>query len=73
MSEIKTTIITKQTGSGHYKVSLIQNHECIGEFETTDMQLIDDIDEIDNGFERELIMHDNFNEVLNTCIERAGL
>ena len=68
---MKTTIITKKTGAGHYKVTVMQDHNELGTFETTDMQLISDIEEMQqDGFEHELIMHETFEEVIKTCIER---
>ena len=58
------SIYTKKTGAGHYTVEVEKDFELIGKFETTDMQLIDDIHEMKNeGFESELVMHDTFEEV----------
>jgi hypothetical protein len=68
---MKTNIITQFKGAGHYKVVVIQNHEEIGSFNTTDMQLIDDIKEMKNGgFEQNLVMHDDFNEVIENCLNK---
>lgn len=70
---MKTTIITSKKSSGHYLVSVYQNHSEVGSFETTDMQLIDDIHEINNdGWESQLCMHDTFDEVIETCLQRIG-
>lgn len=71
---MKTTVIIKKTGAGHYNVTVMQDYNELGTFETTDMQLIDDISEMQNdGFEHELIMHETFEEVLTTCIKRLNV
>ena len=62
---------TNRTGAGHYHISIIEGVEEVGNFDTTDMQLIDDIQEMnDDGFEKELVMHDTFKEVIETCLNR---
>lgn len=50
-------ITTKKTGAGHFTVTIFDNKkwEEIGEFETTDMQLVDDISEMND-------------EVTETCL-----
>jgi len=59
----------KKTSSGHYFVSVQQDYNIIGDFHTTDMQLIDDINELNKeGFEDNLIMHDTFEEVQETVL-----
>jgi len=68
-------IFLKKTGAGYYRVDVIQNQCTIDEIEssftTTDMQLIDDIQEMKNdGFESELVMHDNFDEVKETILNK---
>lgn len=71
---MKTTILTKKTGAGHFNVTLFQNGTNLGNFDTTDMQLIDDISEMnDDGFESELIMHETFEEVITTCIKKINI
>ena len=40
---MKTSILTKKTGAGHFNVEVMKDHELVGSFNTTDMQLIDDI------------------------------
>jgi len=65
------SIYTKKTGAGHYNVEVMEDGEILGNFDTTDMQLIDDIHEMKNdGFESELCMHDTFEEVLETVKSR---
>jgi|GEM_PF-6421631 len=68
---MKTTISTKKLNAGHFEVTVFPEDE-FGTFETTDMQLIDDIGIMnDDGFEKELIMHDTFAEVIETCVSLA--
>lgn len=67
------TILTKKTGAGHYVVSVFDGPYEKGSFITTDMQLIDDIQEMRNdGFEHELQMHNTFDEVKRTCLEKIN-
>jgi len=62
-------IHTKSISSGRYFVSVEQDYNIIGDFNTTDMQLIDDINELNKeGFEDNLIMHDTFEEVKETVL-----
>ena len=71
---MKTTIITKKTGAGHFNVTVMQDHQEFGTFETTDMQLIDDIQEMnDDGNEIDLIMHNTFDEVVATCVKKINI
>jgi len=68
---METTILTQKIGAGHYEVTVIQNYAEIGSFETTDMQLVDDIEDMrDYGFEENLQMHDTFEEVVGTCLNK---
>ena len=72
MKNLDNYKITKRfMSAGHYHVYVYEGINRIGDFETTDMQLIGDISEMDNGFEEDLCMHDTFEEVIETCIERA--
>ncbi len=65
-------IYTKKTGAGHYLVEVEKDFEFIGKFKTTDMQLIDDIHEMQKeGFESNLVMHDNFEDVKETVLKLA--
>ena len=59
-------IVSKEKiGAGHYIVRLYDNSIEVGNFTTTDMQLIDDIDEMNSGgFETDLTMFESFEEVL---------
>ena len=64
-------ITTRKIGAGHFNVTVIKYYKEIGVFETTDMQLIDDVNEmINDGFENELMIHDTFEEVIETCLEK---
>ena len=58
-------ITTKKTTSGHFKVIVFDVKEWveIGSFNTTDPQLIDDIEDMDN-----LTMFDNVDELKEYCI-----
>ena len=69
---MKTTITTRKKYAGHFEVNIFQDHKFLGTFETTDMQLIDDISELDDGFEHELSMFDTFEEVEEYCIEKLS-
>jgi hypothetical protein len=67
---MKTTIITKKIGAGHFEVTVLQNHELVGTF--TETSLIDDIHEmINDGFEHELMHFETFQEVEDYCILKA--
>lgn len=64
------SINTRQTGNGHYNVIVTKDFEQIGAFQTTDMDLVEDIHEMnrhfvyDTGFESHLSdLHDTFEEV----------
>jgi len=72
-------IYTKQLNSGHYKIdvfkSLTDKNQTavmsIGSFETTDMQILDDIKEMNNdGFESNLIWFDTFKEIENYVLKQ---
>ena len=66
-------ISTKKTGAGHFTVDVSKDYESIGKFDTTDMQLIDDIHTMkSDGFERELCMHDSFEEVEETVLAKIN-
>jgi len=68
------TILTKKLNAGHFSVSVFADHQEIGTFETTDMQLIDDIQEMRNGgFESELTMFDSFEELRTYCVKQANI
>jgi len=72
--KVNVKVLTKKLNAGIFNVILLKNHEEIGTFETNDMQLIDDIQEMNNnGLESELMMHDNFNEVVKTCISNIDI
>ena len=64
------TIIKILKGSGHYKVIVCLNHETVGDYLETDMQQIDDISKLNNGFESELYNSETFEEVFETTVNR---
>ena len=69
---MKTTIITKKTGAGHFKVTVMQDHEELGTFETNNMGFIDDIYELNNdGQESDLMDHETFEEVIENCLNKS--
>jgi len=71
---METKITTTKTGAGHFKVGVIHNRKFMGEFETTDMQLIDDVHEMNSdGFEDELMMFDSFEDVETHCIKQMNM
>ena len=67
----QATIHPKFIDHGHYFVTVRTDHgwNILGDFHTTDMQLIDDINELNKeGFEDNLVMHDTFEEVHETVL-----
>lgn len=74
---MKTTdfkITTRKTGACHFIVTLFDNKkwEEKGSFKTTDATLVDDISELENGFENELKKHETFEEVINDCLNQIN-
>jgi hypothetical protein len=70
---MKTSLILKKTGAGHYEVTVMQNGTLIGSFETTDMDLIADIQERnEDGHESYLMGFETFQQVDDFCIEKAA-
>ena len=68
---MKTIIITKETGAGHFEVTVMQDHNELGTFETNNMGLIDDIYELNNdGQESDLMDHETFKELVETCLNK---
>ena len=60
---MEAKINTRKTGAGHYEVT-IYSFEKEVTFETTDMQIIDDIHIMKNDcFEHELCHFDSFEEI----------
>ena len=64
-------IYIRKTFAGHYTVKIVENLFCHNEkessFNTTDTGLIEDINEMNNdGFEKNLIQHESFLDVLKT-------
>ena len=68
------SINTRSTGYGHCNVIVTKDFDQIGIFETTDVQLIDDINVMNrDGFESDLINHDTFEEVQETVLSKITL
>jgi len=68
---MKTTIITKKTGAGHFEVTVLQDHQELGTFETNNIGLIDDIYELNHhGKESDLMDHETFEELVETCLNK---
>lgn len=68
------SINTRSTGYGHCNVIVTKDFDQIGIFETTDAQLIDDINVMNrDGFESDLINHDTFEEVQETVLSKITL
>jgi len=60
---MKLLIQTFKTGAGHFNVTISNNDKEIT-FPTTNMQIIDDLHEYRNdGFEKELVHFDSFEEI----------
>jgi len=75
MANLNLSIGTKKTGAGHFNVNIFDKNSWkdLGSFETTDMQLIDDIHEMnDDGFESELVMFETFEEIINYCVAKLN-
>ena len=72
-------IYTKQLNSGHYRIDVFKSFTdknqtavmSIGSFETTDMQILDDIKElINDGLEINLVWFDTFKEIENYVLKQ---
>ena len=64
-------VFLKPKGAFNYVVTISEDYENVGSFETKDMQLVADIQEMnDEGFEHELIMFDTFEEVMEYCYSK---
>ena len=64
-------IYTKQLNSGHYRIDVVKDFTNIGSFETTDMQILDDIKElINDGFETNLVWFETFKEIENYVLKQ---
>ena len=65
------TIITQKRSSGQFNIIVYKNNNTQFEFETTDSQLIDDINTLTNNYnEKELCMFDSFEELLKYCLNK---
>ena len=65
-------ISTKKLGAGHFEVNVYGDREFLGSFETNDSTLIDDISELENGFEIELMNFEKFEELKQFCLNKIN-
>ena len=68
-------IFTKKLSAGQYKVTVSKDYEDIGDFTTTDMTLIDEIQQMQDyyggtGFEEKLSWFESFNQLKEHCLYR---
>ena len=69
-TEAVTYIGTKKLSAGHFEVNIYGKHEFIGSFETNDSTLVDDISQLENGFENDLMWFENFEELKQFCLNK---
>ncbi len=72
MKTLVTYIGTKKLSAGHFEVNIYGKNEFIGSFETNDSTLIDDISELENGFESELMSFETFEELKEYCLNKIN-
>ena len=65
-------ISTKKIGAGHFEVNVYGDREFLGSFETNDSTLVDDISELENGFESELMNFDTFEDLKDFCLNKIN-
>lgn len=65
-------ISTKKIGAGQFEVNVYGDREFIGSFETNDSTLVDDISELENGFESELMNFETFEELKSYCLNKIN-
>lgn len=63
---------TKKLGAGHFEVNVFSKSKFLGSFETNDSTLVDDISEIENGYESELMNFNNFEDLKNYCLTKIN-
>ncbi|MBL4867482.1 MAG: hypothetical protein JKY67_14040 [Pseudomonadales bacterium] len=69
---MNTKVRKELINHGRYKVYVYSGRKK-GSFETTDMQLVDDIEEVvSDGWKCNLIMHESFEGVIETCERLAN-
>jgi hypothetical protein len=64
------TIRTKKIGAGQFEVNVYGNREFLGSFETNDSTLVDDISELENGYEKEMMNFETFEELKSYCLSK---
>lgn len=65
-------ILTRKIGAGNFKVNVYGEREFLGSFLTNDATLVDDISELENGFESELMNFDTFQELKDFCLNKIN-
>ena len=63
-------ISTKKIGAGQFEVNVFAYREFLGSFETNDSTLVDDISELENGYEKELMGFETFEELKDFCLNK---
>jgi len=65
-------ISTKKIGAGNFEVNVYGDREFLGSFETNDSTLVDDISELENGYEKEMMNFDTFEELKSYCLNKIN-
>ena len=65
-------VSTKKIGAGNFEVNVYGDREFLGSFETNDSTLVDDISELENGYEMELINFDSFEDLKRHCLSKIN-
>ena len=65
-------ISTKKIGAGQFEVNVYGDREFLGSFETNDSTLVDDISELENGFEKEMMNFETFEELKDLCLAKIN-
>jgi hypothetical protein len=64
---------TKKTGAGNFEINIYTKNGFIGSFETNDATLVDDISELENGYEGELMNFETFEELKSYCLTKLNI
>lgn len=66
-------LIAKKTGYGHYRIYILKDYEELGYFDTTDAEIFDDVNEMNNdGFEKDLVKFESFDEIIQFCFNKLN-
>lgn len=65
-------ISTKKIGAGQFEVNVYGDRVFFGSFETNDSTLVDDISELENGFEKEMMNFETFEELKDFCLAKIN-